>query len=75
MDKSAAKAAIMSAVSEELDVWFDKIDTFEDGHEYETEFSKFAHGVNRIMLQESLGKPPSNRNKKKKFSPVLGSLK
>jgi hypothetical protein len=74
MDKSTLKSTILSAISEELDLWLDKESNIEDGYEYENEFMKTAQKVNHILLSKSLGSVSSNRNKKN-FIPVLGSLK
>jgi hypothetical protein len=74
MDKLAVKTAILSAISEELDLWFEKSATIQDGYEYETAFISTAQQVNKILLSNSLGIPSSNRNKKN-FRPVLEKLK
>ena len=74
MEKAAVKAAILSAISEEIDLWLDKSESIKDGYEYETEFINTTQKVNKIMLSESIGKVSPDRNKKKS-RPVLGSLK
>ena len=74
MDKLSVKAAILSAISEEIDLWLDKSESINDGYEYETEFLNTTQKVNKIMLSESLGKVSIDRNKKKS-RPVLGRLK
>ena len=65
MDKSALKSAMLSAISEELDLWLEQENTINDGYEYENEFMKTAQKINRILLSKSLGTVSSNRNKKK----------
>ena len=65
MDKSALKSIMLSAISEELDLWLDKNSTITDGYEYENEFIKTAHKINHILLSKSLGEVSCNRNKKK----------
>jgi hypothetical protein len=74
MDKTTIKTAILSAISEEIDLWLDKEENIKDGYEYESEFMNTAHKVNQIMLSKSLGKISSKRNKKKS-RPVLENLK
>ena len=68
------KTAMLSAISEELDLWLDKEARIQDGYEYESEFMKTAHNINRILFSKSLGEVSCNRNKKN-FTPVLGSTK
>jgi len=65
MDKSTLKSIMLSAISEELDLWLDKTITITDGHEYESEFMNTAHKINHILFTKSLGEVSSNRNKKK----------
>jgi len=74
MDQAMKKAAILSAVSEEIDLWLSKENTIDDGYQYESEFMKTAHRVNHILLSQSLGATSCNRNKKN-FIPVLACLK
>jgi hypothetical protein len=64
MDKAVIKQSIMSAISEELDLWLSKESTINDGYEYENEFLKTARQVNQIMFSKSLGEVSCNRNKK-----------
>jgi hypothetical protein len=64
MDKGTIKAAIMSAISEEVDLWLDKEGSIKDGYEYEDEFMKTAHKVCQAMLSKSLEDISSNRKKK-----------
>jgi hypothetical protein len=64
MDKAAIKQSIMSAISEELDLWLSKESSIDDGYEYEHEFLKTARQVNQIMFSKSLGEVSCNRNKK-----------
>jgi hypothetical protein len=74
MDKTTMKTAIMSALSEEIDLWLEKEEMIKDGYEYEDEFINTARKVNQILLTKSLGVISSNRNKKNS-RPVLGSSK
>jgi hypothetical protein len=74
MDKSMQKTAMLSAISEELDLWLDKESGIQDGYDYENEFMKTAHKVNHILLSKSLVSVSCDRNKKN-FIPVLGNLK
>ena len=74
MDKATLKKDILSAISEELDLWLDKEGAIQDGYEYESEFMKTARQVSHIMLSKSLGEVSCNRNKKN-FIPVLESMK
>lgn len=71
-ERSSLKAAIMQSLSEEVDKWLDKQPGLTTGYEYEVEFMKTTRGLNRLLLEKSLGKPPRSRNDKKKFKPALG---
>ena len=64
MNKAEIKAAILSSMSAEIDQWLDKQENISSGYEYETELMKVAQKVNRIILEQSLGKLPGSRNKK-----------
>jgi hypothetical protein len=66
-ERTQLKAAIMQRLSEEVDLWLDQEPTLTTGYEYETEFIGFSRRLNRIVLEESLGKVPKGRNGKKKF--------
>ena len=72
MNKAEIKAAILESVSAELDQWLDKQDNISSGYEYETEFMKVAQKVNKLMLEQSMGKVPGSRNKKNDSIPVSG---
>lgn len=72
MNKSELKAAILESVSAELDQWLDKQDKISSGYEYETEFMKVAHSVNKLILEKSMGQLPGSRNKKNNSTPVSG---
>jgi len=74
MEQSAKKMAILSAISEELDLWLSKEDSIKDGYTYESEFIDTTRKINRILLTKSLGSVSGNKNKKN-FRPVLGGLK
>ena len=66
---------MLSAISEELDLWLDRENIIADGYEYESEFMQVSRNINRILLSKSLGDVSSNRNKKKNSIPVLEPLK
>jgi hypothetical protein len=74
MDTTGKKAEILSAISEELDLWLSKEGSIKDGYEYETKFIELTRHVNQILLSKSLGTSCGNRNKKN-FRPVSESLK
>ena len=74
MDTLIKKEAILSAISEELDMWLSKESSITDGYEYETEFMKTARQINRILLSKSIGESCSNRNKKNSTR-ILGNMK
>jgi len=65
MDKAATKAAILTAISEEVDLWLDKESGIKDGYEYEDQLIKTVRNVGRIMSGKSLGTVPRSRNQKK----------
>ncbi|NTS43114.1 hypothetical protein HRG84_19670 [Flavisolibacter sp. BT320] len=66
-ERSRIKEAIMQRLSEEVDLWLDQEPTLTSGYDYETEFIGLGRRLNRIVLEESLGKVPKSRNGKKKF--------
>ena len=72
MNKAEIKAAILEAMSAEIDQWLDRQDTIRSGYEYETEFMKVAQQLNKLLLEKSVGKVPGSRNKKKDSIPVSG---
>lgn len=57
----------MKSLSEEVDLWLDKQQSFTSGYEYESEFMKVAQKINKILLEKSLDTPAGgSRNAKKK---------
>ena len=74
MDKANIKTAIMSAMSEEIDLWLEKAGSIKSGYDYESEFMQTARKVNNLLLTCSLGEVSGNRNKKNSI-PVLEPLK
>ncbi len=65
-ERTQIKEAIMQRLSEEVDQWLDKEATLTSGYKYETAFIGVSQRLNRIVLEESLGKAPQGRNGKKK---------
>ena len=74
MEQSAKKMAILSAISEEVDLWLSKEGSIQDGYTYESEFIDTTRKINQILLSKSLGSVSSNKNKKNS-RPVLGGSK
>jgi len=72
MNKVKAKAAIMTRVSKELDLWFEKSETIKESREYETELINTAFNITQSITKNSLGDVPSNRNKKRKILTCFG---
>ena len=70
MENSEKKMAILSAISDELDMWLAKESTISDGYTYESEFIDTTRKINQILLSKSLGTVSGNKNKKN-FRPVL----
>lgn len=64
MKDTNLKADILTAVEAELDLWLQAQSKIEDGYEYETRYLEFAHKLNKIILQKSMGQLPGSRNKK-----------
>jgi hypothetical protein len=64
MKDTNLKADILTAVEAELDIWLQAQSKIADGYEYETMYLEFAHKVNKIILQKSMGQLPGSRNKK-----------
>lgn len=66
-ERTQLKETILQRISEELEQWLTKEDNLKSGYEYETEFISVSRRLNKIVLEESLGKVPKGRNGKKKF--------
>jgi hypothetical protein len=73
-EKSALKSAMLTAISDELDLWLAKESNIGNSYDYENEFLKTTRSINRILFSKSLGEISSNRNKKNSI-PVLAKLK
>ena len=74
MEKEQIKKTMLQLISEEIDQWLETQDTIKEGHEYEEKFIAVSRKVNQILLTQSMGKLPKNRNKKN-FRPVLEKSK
>ena len=70
MEKEQIKQEMLSLISKEIDQWFETESTIKDGYEYEEKFMFVAQKVGRILLDQSVGILPRNRNKKNS-KPVL----
>lgn len=70
MNNEQIKEEILSALSQELDTWFEDSSQIKDGYEYEERYIQFSRKINKLMLEKSLGKQPKDRNKKNS-TPVL----
>ena len=70
MEKSEIKAAIMSSVSSEIDLWLGEMDQCNDGYDFEDKLLKRFRNVGKIMMEKSVGIVPKSRNKKNS-KPVL----
>jgi hypothetical protein len=64
MEKEQIKEEMLSLISKEIDQWLDTQSTIADGYEYEGKFMSVAQKINKIVLTQSIGKLPNNRNKK-----------
>ena len=73
-DKSALKSSMLSALSDELDLWLSKESNIGNSYESENEFLKTSRSINRILFSKSLGEVSRGRNKKNSI-PVLANLK
>lgn len=71
MSKEQVKAEILSAISQELDIWLEASSKIKEGYEYEERYIAFSRKVNKLMLEKSLGELPKDRNKKNSI-PVSG---
>lgn len=71
MEKEQIKQEILSLISKEIDQWLETQATIQDGYEYEERFMSVAQKVSKIILTQSVGTLPINRNKKNS-KPVLG---
>jgi len=65
MEKEQIKQEILSLISKEIDQWLEAQATIKDGHEYEEKFMSISQKVSKILLSQSVGTLPKNRNKKK----------
>lgn len=64
MTKEELKSEILSAISQELDIWLEASPKIKDGYEYEDRYIQFSRKINKLMLEKSLGGLPKDRNKK-----------
>ena len=64
MEKEEIKQEILSLIGKELDQWLDVQSTIKDGYEYEEKFMGVAQKISKILLSQSVGELPKNRNKK-----------
>jgi hypothetical protein len=72
MEKEQIKQEILSLISKEIDQWLETQSTIKDGHEYEEKFMSISQKVSKILLSQSVGALPKNRNNKKNSRLVLG---
>jgi hypothetical protein len=63
--KEKVKAAILSAISDELDNWLAKESSITNGYDYESQFMEVAQKISRAILLGGMGPIPTDRNKKK----------
>lgn len=70
MEKEQIKQEMLSLISKEIDQWLETQTTIKDGYEYEEKFMSVAQKVSKILLNQSVGTLPKNRNKKNS-KPVL----
>ncbi len=56
---------ISKSVEGKLKKWFDSQKGQTSGYEYEKTFVELMRGISQEIFQESLGKIPGSRNKKK----------
>ena len=52
--------------------WLSNPNRMKNGYDYERTFIEMMQQVEREVFQDSLGKVPENKNRKKKSKPVLG---
>jgi hypothetical protein len=71
MEKEQIKQEILSLISKEIDQWLETQATIKDGYEYEEKFMSISQKVSKILLSQSVGMLPKNRNNKKNSRPVL----
>jgi len=51
--------------------WLSNPDRMKNGYEYERTFIEMIQQMEKDVFQDSLGKVPENKNRKKKSKPVL----
>ena len=74
MNKEEIKKVMLEKIAEELDNWFDTQEKITDGYEYEEKALKSAQTISQILVSQSRGELPKDRNKKNS-KPVLERLK
>jgi hypothetical protein len=52
--------------------WLSNPDRMKNGYDYERTFIEIMQQIEKEVFQNSLGKVPENKNRKKKSKPVLG---
>ena len=66
-EKSALKSAMLTAISDELDLWLAKESNIGDSYECENEFLKTTRRINHVLFSQSLGEISGDRNKKNPY--------
>lgn len=67
MDTKTIKESILRIVETEVDLWLVDEPTFTDPIEYEKSLLERSLRIGKAMLEQSQGKLPKDRNRKKKF--------
>ena len=57
--------ALTALVKQEVLTWFSSQENQSDGYEYEKTFVKCWQSIGQKVLQQSMGKLPGSKNKKK----------
>ena len=65
MEKGELKAAMLSAITQEVEKWAEESQTIKDGYEYEDTLLLRMRNIGKILMEQSIGKIPKSRNQKK----------
>jgi len=69
METNDIKEQMKAAIFSEIEQWSDECKSITDGYEFEERLLQRVRTIGKIMMQQSVGAVPENRNKKN-FTPV-----
>ena len=69
METNDIKEQMKTAIISEVEQWSDECKSIANGYEFEERLLQRVRAIGKIMMQQSVGAVPQNRNKKN-FIPV-----